>query len=145
MPLWVTTGYQEYAKRLPKNFQLNLIEIPLIKRTKSSDIDRIILQESEKLLTTVPKDNLIIALDERGKPWKTLDLAKQLRIWHDQQQDLSLLIGGPDGIADKCLNQATFTWSLSSLTFPHPLVRVIIAEQIYRAWTILEQHPYHRS
>jgi 23S rRNA (pseudouridine1915-N3)-methyltransferase len=145
MPSWINSGFEEYARRLPKDYQLNLIEIPALKRGKNADIKRLIEQESEKLLDAVPKDSLKIVLDEHGKQWDTLELAKQLQNWHDIPQNISLLIGGPDGVSAACLRQANLTWSLAKLTLPHPLVRVIIAEQIYRAWSIIARHPYHRN
>lgn len=101
--------------------------------------------EGQKILAAIPTNNLIIALDEHGKEWKTLDLAKKLTLWHHEQQDISLLIGGPDGLAKSLLKMASITWSLSQLTLPHQIVRVIVAEQMYRAWSIISNHPYHRS
>ena len=144
MPAWITTGFTEYARRLPKDYQLNLIEIAAIKRTKTSSIERIKITES-KMLLEAAKDSLIIALDEHGKSPATLDIAKHLKTWHDDQQDVSFLIGGPDGLSKECLAQARIIWSLSKLTLPHPLVRIVFAEQVYRAWSIINHHPYHRE
>jgi 23S rRNA (pseudouridine1915-N3)-methyltransferase len=145
MPSWVSAGYSEYLKRIPKNYQLHLIEIPPIKRTKSTNTKKLIQTEGHKLLTAVPKNNLIIALDEHGKEWSTLALTKKLFTWHNEQQDISLLIGGADGLSDECLQKSHITWSLSKLTLPHQLVKIFIAEQIYRAWSIINKHPYHRD
>jgi 23S rRNA (pseudouridine1915-N3)-methyltransferase len=144
MPKWVELGYQEYAERLPNDYKLNLIEINLIKRTKAADISRIIQQEGDAILAAIPKNNFIIALSEKGEQLNTLELASQLQHWHDQPQNISLLIGGPDGLSQNCLKNAQKNWSLSKLTFPHPLVRIIVAEQIYRAWSVTQHHPYHR-
>lgn len=130
---------------MPKDYQLNLKEIPLIKRTKAMTTTQITSIEGQKLLEAIPKNNLVIALDEHGKEWKTFDLTKKLSTWHREQQDISLLIGGPDGLAKTLLNNAPIVWSLSQLTLPHQLVRVIVAEQIYRAWSIISHHPYHRN
>lgn len=148
MPNWVETGYQEYAQRLPPECRLELTELPLATRPKNpsaKDIDRIKQQEGEKLLGRIPKGNAVIALDERGKPWSTLQLAEQLKHWLQDGRDISLLVGGPDGLSRACKQRAAQTWSLSALTLPHPLVRVVLAEQIYRAWSVINNHPYHRA
>ncbi len=130
---------------MPKDYQLNLKEVPVIKRTKSMSIPQITEAEGQKLLKTVPENDLMIALDEHGKEWKTLDLAKKLTTWHREQQNISLLIGGPDGLAKTLLKHTPIVWSLSQLTLPHQLVRIIVAEQLYRAWSIISNHPYHRA
>ena len=144
MPNWVTDGYQNYAKRLPPDYQCRLIELEAKKRTKSTDIQRCLDEEGELLLQAIPPDHLIIALDRQGKTLNTPALAKHLHTWHDQAQSISILIGGPEGIADNVLQRAHHRWSLSALTLPHPLVRVVISEQLYRAWSIITNHPYHR-
>jgi 23S rRNA (pseudouridine1915-N3)-methyltransferase len=145
MPLWVNSGFSEYRRRLPKDYQLNLLEIPPLKRTKNNNINQIITEEGVKLLDAAPPNSLIISMDEHGKEWTTIELAKKINIWHDQQQDISLLIGGPDGLAPDCLKKSQLTWSLSKLTLPHQLVKLFIAEQIYRAWSVIIKHPYHRD
>lgn len=145
MPNWIQAGFEEYQKRLPREYQLNLIEIAAQQRTKNSNIKNIIADEGKQLLAKAPKNNKIIALDISGKQWHTEQLATQLQIWHDESTDISLLVGGPDGLSEECLEVADFKWSLSHLTFPHPLVRVIVAEQLYRAWSIISHHPYHRK
>lgn len=146
MPDWVKQGYQEYAKRLSGNdCRINLIEVPAMTRAKNADIMQIKENESALLLKAVPKNSQIIALDEHGQEWDTLTLANQLRTWQHDGRSLSLLIGGPDGLAASCLSRAEKIWSLSKLTLPHPLVRIIVAEQLYRAWSVLQKHPYHRS
>lgn len=144
MPKWITDGYNEYAKRMPIDFKLQLTEIMALKRY-GSHLDQLIHQEGEKMLAAIPKDSIIVALDVQGEQWSTPALAQHLLKWHDQGRDLSLLVGGPEGLAPLCLERAHKKWSLSLLTFPHPLVRVIIAEQLYRAWSILSKHPYHRN
>lgn len=144
MPAWVETGYQEYAKRLPVIFKLQLIEIATETRTKNADLTKLIAKEGEQMLAAISPTDHIIALDEHGTSWNTHDLAKQLQTWRDHAINISLLIGGPDGLAPSCLQKANQRWSLSALTLPHPLVRIIVAEQLYRAWSILSHHPYHR-
>ncbi|MBS0359501.1 MAG: 23S rRNA (pseudouridine(1915)-N(3))-methyltransferase RlmH [Proteobacteria bacterium] len=145
LPAWVNEGYQEYSKRLSQDIRLNLVELEIPKRTKSSDIQKLKLEESEKLLSKIPTGNRVVALDEHGDVWDTKTLASKLQTWLQESQDISLLVGGPDGLAKPCLEKANHLWSLSRLTFPHGLVRVIIAEQIYRAWSVIKQHPYHRT
>lgn len=144
MPAWINIGYQEYAKRLPPECSLRLIEIEAGKRTKNCDITKLIEQESQQMLAAIPKNNHVIALDVQGRAWDTPQLAQQLQSWLHSGQDISLLIGGPDGLSSKCRQTAHARWSLSPLTLPHPLVRVMLAEQLYRAWSILQNHPYHR-
>ncbi len=145
MPAWINEGFLEYSKRLPRDYQLNLIELPAQPRTKNSNIDKIILEEGKVLLEKVRKGNKIIALEITCKQWTTKQLSIQLKKFHDDSDDISLLIGGPEGLSQECLSAADIKWSLSHLTFPHPLVRVILAEQIYRAYSIISNHPYHRD
>lgn len=144
MPDWINTGYQEYAKRMPRTMPMELIEIPLQTRSKNQDINKLVQQEGELMLRAIPAANTVVALDVKGQQWDTPAFAGQLQQWREQGKDLNLLIGGPDGLASACLQRAHAHWSLSRLTLPHPLVRVIVAEQIYRAFSILSQHPYHR-
>jgi 23S rRNA (pseudouridine1915-N3)-methyltransferase len=129
---------------LPKNYDFCLKEIPLPLRAKSQPVSQLMEIEGQKLLSLVPANSLIIALDEHGQEWQTITLAKKLATWHSEQRDISLLVGGPDGLAKSILKKASIIWSLSQLTLPHQLVRVIVAEQIYRAWSIINNHPYHR-
>ena len=145
MPSWVVDAYQEYAKRLPRECALQLVEIPLSKRRKSLTSEQAAVEEGQQLLAALPKDCTVIALDVRGKSWSTEELAVRLQDWLGSGRDVALLIGGPDGLSADCLERASLKWSLSELTYPHPLVRVILAEQLYRAWTITTGHPYHRS
>lgn len=144
MPNWVTTAFTDYQRRLPKDYQLTLTEISAKKRKATADITKISQIESELLLNAVNKNNLTIALDRQGQSISTTNLATKLKTWHDDAQNISILIGGPEGITTEALAQSHQTWSLSKLTLPHPLVRIILAEQIYRAFSILSQHPYHR-
>jgi len=145
MPQWVSQGFQEYNKRLPAHLKLELVEIALPHRSKNADINRLIEEEGEKMLTVIPPQTHIVALDERGQSWTTQQLAVQLQQWLNESAHVALLVGGPDGLSEKCLKKARQKWSLSPLTLPHPLVRVVIAEQIYRAWSLLNHHPYHRE
>jgi len=141
MPAWVQEGYAEYAKRLARELPLQLVEVS----TKSRDPARITADEGAALLAAIPKGAHVVALDGRGKPWSSEELAAQLTRWRMQGKDLALLIGGADGLAPAALERADQRWSLGPLTLPHPLVRIVVAEQLYRATTQLAHHPYHRG
>jgi 23S rRNA (pseudouridine1915-N3)-methyltransferase len=145
MPRWVQEGYQEYARRLPRESALKLVEISARHRGKNADIARITRDEGRAMLAAIPGGSRVVALEVEGRPWSTGDLSLQLDNWMDSGQDICLLVGGPEGLASECRERADQLWSLSPLTLPHPLVRVVVAEQIYRAWSILRNHPYHRG
>ena len=146
MPDWVNKGYFEYANRLNGgNVQLHLKEIPAEKRTKDSDTKTICKKESDALIKAIPNGCHVVALDVLGQTWSTEKLAKQMENWMMSGKDIALLVGGPEGMTKECLQHADQIWSLSALTFPHPLVRIIVGEQLYRAWSITENHPYHRA
>ncbi len=145
MPTWVTTASQDYAGRMPAHCQLIIKEIPQEKRSKHADLQRICRSEGEKLLAAIPAGAKVIALDVRGKSWSTEQLSGELESWMQSGQDIALLVGGPEGLSTACLQRADMKWSLSALTFPHPLVRIIVTEQLFRAWSIVSNHPYHRG
>lgn len=146
MPAWVNTGFQVYAKRLPRHCTLHLTEIPLKKRIKNTDIAKIQRQEEASMLAAMTVSTRhVVALDERGQLWNTVQLSKQLEHWLARYHTVALLVGGPEGLSTACLQRAQQQWSLSTLTLPHPLVRIIVAEQLYRAWSLLSHHPYHRA
>ncbi|RMG28343.1 MAG: 23S rRNA (pseudouridine(1915)-N(3))-methyltransferase RlmH [Gammaproteobacteria bacterium] len=144
MPRWVEEGYREYARRLPPECALELVEIPPGRRQKGTDATRAVAEEGARMLAAVPPRARVVALDVGGETWDTPALAERLQAWMAQGRPPCLLVGGPDGLAPACLERAEVRWSLSPLTFPHPLVRVILAEQLYRAWSLLAGHPYHR-
>jgi len=145
MPTWVSNGYDEFIKRLPKEFTPLLKEIPPGRRSKNSDLKRAIAEESGRILQAIPKDCRVIALDENGKSWTTRKLADQMSDWASSGRDVALIIGGADGLSHEVKQRADMTWSLSALTLPHALVRVVLAEQLYRAWSLMTNHPYHRD
>jgi len=145
MPSWVQTGYQEYARRLPRELQLVLIEIPLAHRGKNADISRLLNKEGEMMLAAIKPTDFVVSLDVTGKSWTTADLAKHLSNWQSLGSDVCLLVGGPDGLSTQASARAQQHWSVSKLTFPHPLIRVVIAEALYRAWSVNAGHPYHRE
>ncbi len=145
MPDWVQTGFMAYLRRFPKDMPLELTEVAAGKRGKNADIRRILEKEGEAMLEAVGKGNRIVTLDIPGQPWETPQLANQLERWKQDGRDVSLLVGGPEGLAPVCKAAAEQSWSLSALTLPHPLVRVLVAESLYRAWSITANHPYHRE
>ncbi|MBV7315876.1 23S rRNA (pseudouridine(1915)-N(3))-methyltransferase RlmH [Shewanella sp. NIFS-20-20] len=145
MPDWVTRGFEEYQRRFPRDMPLELIEIPAGKRGKNADIARILHKEGEQTLAVIPKGNHIVTLDLPGKTWDTPTLASQMQKWQLDGRDVSLLIGGPEGLAPECKAAANQSWCLSALTLPHPLVRIVVAESLYRAWSVNNNHPYHRE
>jgi 23S rRNA (pseudouridine1915-N3)-methyltransferase len=145
MPAWVTSGYEEYTRRMPHECGIRLVEIPLGKRGKSRSALQNRREEGKAMLAAIPAQATVVALDVRGKAWSTDALAARLQDWLQGGRDVALLVGGPDGLDDACIARADLRWSLSALTLPHALVRVLLAEQLYRAWTVLQGHPYHRA
>lgn len=144
MPAWVNSGYDEFAKRITSNCQLRLIELPMEKRGKNVSISKAMKKEAERILSSVPKGCRLIALDVKGKQLDSESVAQHFSQWLQSGEDICFIIGGPDGWDPSCLSKADSIWSLSNLTFPHQLVRIVLAEQLYRAWSIYQNHPYHR-
>lgn len=144
MPDWVEQGYAEYAKRMPRECVVEMLELPLAQRGKNTDIAKAMEKEGEAMLAAIGKGEQVIALDVKGKSWSTEQLAENMASWKMSGTNYCLLIGGPDGLAPACLAMASAKWSLSPLTLPHPLVRIVVIEQLYRACTILQNHPYHK-
>ncbi|RMD69070.1 MAG: 23S rRNA (pseudouridine(1915)-N(3))-methyltransferase RlmH [Gammaproteobacteria bacterium] len=128
-PLWVQQGYETFAKRLPPHCALKLAEI----------------RDGKRMAAAIPSNSLVIALEVGGEPWSTEMLARNLEAWLAGGRDVALLVGGPEGLPEDARALANRAWSLSPLTFPHALVRIVVAEQIYRAWSLLQRHPYHRA
>jgi len=145
MPAWVNQGYEEYAKRLNKDCQLNLIEVDAAKRSKTASSKKYKSEEAKKIRSVLPKGSYLVSLDVQGKQPSTEKLSEKIDQWMHLGRDVSILIGGPDGIDEELLSESNEKISLSHLTFPHPLVRIILSEQIYRAWSLLNNHPYHRA
>lgn len=144
LPAWVNDGFETYRKRLPAQLALRLEEIPPGQRRPREPTESAVRAEGEQLLRRAASADLVIALDERGRQWSSLELSAALEDWQIHSPRVAILVGGPDGLSDACRDEARRLWSLSRLTLPHALVRVLVAEQIYRAWTILQGHPYHR-
>ncbi len=145
MPDWVEDGFEEYRKRLTQECSLVLKEVAPGRRGKGADVERILRDEGERTLAAIPKGAHVVTLEVTGRAWDTPQLSQRLDAWLHGGQDVALLVGGPEGLAPQCLQAARERWSLSPLTLPHPLVRIVIAEQLYRAWTLLRGHPYHRA
>lgn len=144
MPAWVEQGVAEYSKRLPADCSLEVVEIPPGYRAKNTPKEKAMQQEAEAIAKAIRPQDHVIALDVKGKAWSTEQLAENLGQWRMQGGDVALIVGGPDGLTADILALAKQRWSLSALTLPHPLVRVLLAEQLYRAWTVLQGHPYHK-
>ncbi|MCH4563786.1 23S rRNA (pseudouridine(1915)-N(3))-methyltransferase RlmH [Halomonas sp. EGI 63088] len=144
MPAWVTQGVEEYRKRLPRDFALEVEEITPGQRGKNADLGRAIALEAERIRARLRGDERVVALEVGGKAWSTEQLAREAEAWRLEGRDVALLVGGPDGLEPSLSAAADQRWSLSPLTLPHPLVRILLAEQLYRAWTLMVGHPYHR-
>jgi len=144
-PAWVDEGADDYAKRLRGRCTLEIKAVPLARRTATAPAERAIQEESKRMLAAVPAGAHVVALLETGKPWSTKELARKLEGWMQLGAPVALLVGGPDGLSPECIARANERWSLSNLTLPHGLVRVVVAEALYRAWSLLENHPYHRE
>lgn len=145
VPSWVRDACVDYQKRFPPHCPLQIQAVPTPRRGKNPDIQKLREKEFQLLSASIPKGALTVALDERGKTRTTDQLAKRLRSWMQTEKDVVFLIGGPDGFPPSALKKSNESWSLSSLTLPHALVRVIVVEQLYRGLSILGDHPYHRG
>ena len=145
MPAWGREAYTEFNKRLPGELRLKLVEIPPVTRGKTVSRAKITAEEDRRIRAAIPADSRVIVLDEKGSQFDSRSLAKKISSWQQQGLKISFIIGGADGLHESIKKSADLVWSLSSLTLPHALVRVIVAEQIYRAWTIHNNHPYHRE
>lgn len=145
MPRWVTAGFDDYARRLPAQLALRLVEIPPAARTSGKAARDGMREEAERIQRARPALAHTVVLDERGQQWSSEELSQRLRRWMQAGRDVAFIVGGADGVDASLKKQADELWSLSPLTLPHALVRVVIAEQLYRAWTLLNRHPYHRA
>jgi 23S rRNA (pseudouridine1915-N3)-methyltransferase len=144
-PAWVDAGFAEYAGRLRGPCRLELEVLPLARRTASSSVERALADEGARMARAIPAGAHVVALAEAGKALTTKDLAAKLERWAERGAPVALLLGGPDGIGAEALARAAERWSLSPLTLPHGLARVVAAEALYRAWSLLQNHPYHRA
>ncbi|MBS9403998.1 23S rRNA (pseudouridine(1915)-N(3))-methyltransferase RlmH [Halomonas sp. TRM85114] len=144
MPSWVTAGVEEYRKRLPRDFAVEVEEISPGNRGKNADTGRAVAREAERIRGRLKGGEHRVALEVGGCLWSTEELALEAETWRLAGRDVVLMVGGPDGLDASLSAEADQRWSLSPLTLPHPLVRILLAEQLYRAWTLLVGHPYHR-
>jgi 23S rRNA (pseudouridine1915-N3)-methyltransferase len=145
MPDWVDTGFSEYARRMPREAQLKLIEVKAEIRGDATSVARALESERRRIDAAMPRGSLKIALDERGRSYTTRELVECLKGWQMAGRDVAFVIGGADGLPEAIRQEAESVWSLSPLTLPHGLVRIVVAEQLYRAHSILKNHPYHRD
>lgn len=145
MPDWVHSGWDEYAKRMPPDWPVTLREVKPEPRNTGKTSEQMMVAEARRIESALPEQSIRIALDERGKDLDTKKFADTLNQWHQASASLSLIIGGPDGLDDSFKKQCQGLIRLSSMTMPHPLVRVVLIEQIYRAWSLINHHPYHRD
>ena len=143
-PQWVDEAFQNYSRRFPPQWKFRLDVIATAKRKKAENARRAIETEGELILGKLAGNEQAVLLDERGKQLTSKSLAGRLSGWQADGRDLAFIIGGPDGVSDDCRQRADFVWSLSDLTLPHGLARVLLGEQLYRAWSLASGHPYHR-
>ena len=144
MPAWIDTGFTEYAKRMPPDCRIVLKEIKPVDRYGSRSAETVMAMEKSRIEAVIPKGSRLVALDERGKDLTSAQLAKNLAQWQQGGTDVTFVIGGADGLDAQFKQQADMLLRISSLTLPHGMVRVLLAEQLYRAWSIIQNHPYHR-
>lgn len=145
MPDWITQGFNEYAKRMPREAKVDLLEIKPEPRTSGKTIEHIMQAEAQRILHALPASCMCIALDERGTAPTTRQLAAQMQDWMRAGQDVAFIIGGADGLHGTIKQKAQQLMALSALTLPHAFVRVLLAEQLYRAYSLMHNHPYHRE
>ena len=143
-PDWISECFLEFQKRLPRESELILRQWPTAKRRKQDSVARLQKEEEDNLLKHGQPSAFVVALDLRGKMWSPEALALKMKDWYQRQKLVQIVIGGPYGLSSNCLDRADLIWSLSELTFPHYLVRVLVAEQLYRGWSYLNNHPYHK-
>lgn len=144
MPGWVDEAFADYAKRLPRDWNVSLVELKPAARDRGRTVPQLLAQEAEAIAAAT-KGRVVVVLDERGAPWTTRALAERLGRWRDDNADVAFVIGSADGLAPAVKAAATAQVALSAMTLPHGLARVLLAEQIYRAWSLLAGHPYHRE
>ena len=145
MPSWVDAGFGEYARRMPRELPLELIEVKAESRSTGKTVDAMLKAEAQRIRAALPPGCRRVILDEHGRDTSTRELAARLQDWQGQGCDVALVVGGPDGLAPALKAEADESLRLSSLTLPHALVRPLLAEALYRAWSVLRNHPYHRE
>jgi len=144
-PSWVDDGFGKYTDRFPRDWKFRIDTVPTARRNKNDKSQAAKGVEGEQILAKLNASEQVVLLDEQGKQLTSKMLAARLADWQRERRDLCFIVGGPDGVSDACRQRADFVWSLSELTLPHGLVRVLLAEQLYRAWSLQTGHPYHRA
>lgn len=144
-PSWVDDAFGIYAQRFPREWKFRLDTIATVRRNKNDKSLKAMAAEGEQILAKLSPTEQVVLLDERGKELTSSLLAVRLADWQSDSRDLCFIIGGPDGVSEACRQRADFTWSLSKLTLPHGMARVLLSEQLYRAWSLQSGHPYHRA
>ena len=142
---WVADAVNLYLTRMPAHLKLEIVEIPLSLRSSGGNPDIAKAKEGQRILQRVKPQDFVVTLDERGRGWSSVDLARELEGWQNHHPSIVFVIGGPEGLSSEVSQRANQSWSLSALTLPHGMARVIVVEQLYRAWTILQGHPYHKA
>ena len=142
---WVADAVNLYLTRMPVHLKLEIVEIPLSLRSSGGNPDIAKAKEGQRILQRVKPQDFVVTLDERGRGWSSVDLARELEGWQNHHPSVVFVIGGPEGLSSEVSQRANQSWSLSALTLPHGMARVIVVEQLYRAWTILQGHPYHKA
>ena len=145
MPPWVETACADYLKRLPREINIQLTGIALAQRKGGGSVEQLKQQEASQIMKKIARGSFSIALDERGKQWSSIEWSRQLEYWMREHPSVNFIIGGPDGLTNECRAACAQTLALGTMTMPHALVRVVLIEQLYRAWTLLKGHPYHRE
>jgi len=145
MPGWVDEAFQDFAKRMPRECAIELVELKAEPRTSGKTPEQMMAAEAERIRAALPTRHRLVILDERGADLSTKQLAQRFTAWQDAGEDVALVIGGPDGLAPSLKDAAVEKLRLSSLTLPHAMVRVLLAEALYRAWSVTRNHPYHRE
>jgi len=144
MPEWVDMAWEDYAKRMPPDWAVTLKEIKPEPRTSGKTAQQMMLAEAKRIEAAIPEQTCRIALDENGRDLTTQTFATKMQTWHQAGQNITIIIGGPDGLDAAFKASCDGLIRLSSMTMPHPMVRIVLVEQLYRAWSILNNHPYHR-
>jgi 23S rRNA (pseudouridine1915-N3)-methyltransferase len=145
MPTWVETACADYLKRMPRELKISMTNIALAQRKGGGSVAQLKQREATQIMQKMPRGSFSIALDERGKHWSSREWSQQLECWMREHPRVNLVIGGPDGLTGECREACAQTVALGAMTMPHALVRVVLIEQLYRAWSLLNRHPYHRE
>ncbi len=145
MPGWVENACADYLKRMPREMKIQISNIALAQRKGGASVEQLKQQEASQIMKKMTPGSFNIAFDERGQQWSSREWSSQLAVWMREHPRINLIIGGPDGLSDECRNACNQIVAFGAMTMPHGLVRIVLIEQLYRAWTLLNGHPYHRE